>query len=290
MPHGHAHATSWVLPPHRRAQRAVNRADSSLVMNGMLLLLALCGWIIGGEAGVRWAVSGETLPPPPPPAITPEAMRRQFGARLLRRSELPALFDILAVLSRRAGLPHMPELYCLPEAGMNAYALGSPDHSAITLTEGLLRGMTLNEVAGILAHEVAHIRNDDGAVMTLAAALHCATALVAGFGPPAAGGPPPNGALAALLRSAPAIGRLLHLALSRIREFDADIAALELTGDAYGLMAALDKMEAHHSGVLTGANGQRRATPPSFDAVRFLRSHPETWERLRTLESRAQMR
>jgi len=280
MPHGHAHATSWVLPPHRRAQRAVNRADSSLVMNGMLLLLALCGWIIGGEAGVRWAVSGETLPPPPPPAITPEAMRRQFGARLLRRAEMPALFEILAVLSRRAGLPRMPELYCLPEAGMNAYALGSPDHSAITLTEGLLRGMTLNEVAGILAHEVAHIRNDDGAVMTLAAALHCATALVAGFGPQPAGGP-----LAALLRSAPAIGRLLHLALSRIREFDADIAALELTGDAYGLMAALDKMESHHNG-----SHQRRAPLPSLDMVRFLRSHPETWERLRTLESRAQMR
>jgi len=262
MPHGHAHATSWVLPPHRRAQRAVNRADSSLVMNGMLLLLALCGWIIGGEAGVRWAVSG------------------QFGARLLRRAEMPALFEILAVLSRRAGLPRMPELYCLPEAGMNAYALGSPDHSAITLTEGLLRGMTLNEVAGILAHEVAHIRNDDGAVMTLAAALHCATALVAGFGPQPAGGP-----LAALLRSAPAIGRLLHLALSRIREFDADIAALELTGDAYGLMAALDKMESHHNG-----SHQRRAPLPSLDMVRFLRSHPETWERLRTLESRAQMR
>ena len=85
-----------------------------------------------------------------------------------------------------------------------------------------------------------------------------------------------------LLRSAPAIGRLLHLALSRLREFDADIAALELTGDPLALMAALGKMEADHSGGPTV-----RPPPAALDIVRYLRSHPETADRLHTLQSLA---
>ncbi len=89
-------------------------------------------------------------------------MQQRFGARLLRPEEYPALRHVLETICRRAQLPRLPDIYILPHGAMNAYALGGPDGSAITLTDGLLRGMTLPEVAGILAHEVAHIRNDDG--------------------------------------------------------------------------------------------------------------------------------
>src|SRR5712672_2372659 len=163
---------------------------------------------------------------------------------------------------------------------MNAYALGSPGGAAIVLTEGLLRGMTRGEIVGILAHEVAHIRNNDAWAMNWAAALHRAiewtslTGLASLRAHDVAAGP----GLTALLSAAPAIGQLLCLALSRIRELDADATALELTEDTLGLVAALDKLERHHTGspVLPAA---------AFEdgAARLLRSHPATSERVGNL-------
>jgi heat shock protein HtpX len=156
--------------------------------------------------------------------------------------------------------------------------LGGPEHSAITVTEGLLRGMTMGEIAGILAHEVAHIRNNDGWAMALAAALHRATSLTALLGQAQRHDRP----LATLVSSAPMIGQLLHMALSRLREYDADAVALELVDDPHAFLAALHKLEYHHNGI-------RPWTPASAsnDMLRFLRSHPETWERVGTLLSLA---
>jgi heat shock protein HtpX len=99
-----------------------------------------------------------SAPRPDGTVISPESMYRWFGARLLSPAEVPELFAILTKVCSRAGLARLPDLYCLPALGdMNAYALGGPERSALVLTEGLLRGMTREEIAGILAHEVAHI-------------------------------------------------------------------------------------------------------------------------------------
>jgi heat shock protein HtpX len=210
-------------------------------------------------------------------------MQRWFGARLLRPAEMPALFDVLHDICRRARLHRPPDLYYLPAPhSMNAYALGGPEGSAITLTEGLLRGMTLGEIAGILAHEVAHIRNNDTWAMSWAAALQRAISLTSLIGLVSLQGPHGQTAsarpLALLLTSAPAIGQLLCLALSRIRELDADAVALELIDDTQALIAALDKLEHHHTG--------SRVTPMAAyeeGPRRFLRSHPATSERVGTL-------
>jgi heat shock protein HtpX len=196
---------------------------------------------------------------------------------------MPALFHVLQDICRRANLARLPDLYFIAAPhSMNAYALGGPDGSAITLTEGLLRGMTLSEIGGILAHEVAHIRNNDGWVMRWAAALHQAIARVSLAGLMSlwmrGGSAAP---LAVLLGGASAIGQLLCLALSRIRELDADAFALELIDDAQDLVAALHKLERHHTG-----------SPSTYVAaespiLRFLRSHPGTRERLGNLASLA---
>ena len=184
-------------------------------------------------------------------------------------------------------MSRLPDIYCLPAPGdMNAYALGGPGDAAIVLTEGLLRRMTRDEIAGILAHEVAHIRNNDTWTMGWAAALHRSIewTSLAGLALSRAqhGGVALSRPLAELLRAAPSIAQLLRLALSRTRELDADATALELTGDSRALIAALDKLERHHAGF--------PAQPvAAFEegSIRLLRSHPATSERVGALLSLA---
>src|SRR5437660_7667291 len=233
-------------------QKTANHQSSALVIAGMTLLLAVCGWIVGGTEGVHRALTGGA-PRANGPAFSRETMYRWFGARLLHPAELPELFNILAEVGGRAGLSRLPDLYCLAAPRvMNAYALGGPEGAAIILTEGLLRGMARGEIAGILAHEVAHIRNNDAWTMSWAAALHRAIEWTSLTGLASLrarhGGIADNRPWASLLSAAPMLGRLLGLALSRTRELDADATALELTGDWRALIAALDKLERHHAG------------------------------------------
>lgn len=261
---------------HRHLNRMMNHRRSGGVITGMILLLAICGWIIGGADGATRAVT-VGAPLPEDWAILPEIMSRRFGARLLNCSEMPLVFAALRDICHRAGLFRLPDLYYVPISTMNAYALGGPRRSAITLTAGLLQGMTLNEVAAILAHEVAHIRNSDTRALTWADMLHRAIALtsltsLAALQREHGSVSPP---LAAFLRCASAIGQLLYLALSRIRELDADATALELIDNPQSLVSALQKLERHHSAAYDSKPIRMR------DAMsEFMSSHPATWERV----------
>jgi heat shock protein HtpX len=266
----------------RHLHRTVNHRQSGWAIAGMVLLLAVCGWAVGGEEGARRALTGGT-PQPDGSAISPEVMRQLFGARPLRPAEMPALFKVLNDICRRARLRRLPELYCIPAPhSMNAYALGGSEGSAIALTEGLLRGMSLGEIAGILAHEVAHIHSNDAWAMSWAGALQRAIALTSMMGLASLqgwhGSATAGGPIATLLANAPAMGQLLCLALSRIRELDADAVALELVDDSRALIAALDKLEHHHTGARVTATAAYEDGPS-----RFLRSHPATAERVGTL-------
>ena len=136
----------------RSFHQTANHRSSALAIAGMTLLLAVCGWVVGGTEGVQRALTGGA-PRRDGSAIAHETIFRWFGARLLLPTELPGLFDVLAEVCHRAGLSQLPHIYCVPASGdMNAYALGGPEGAAIILTEGLLRGMTRDEIAGILAH------------------------------------------------------------------------------------------------------------------------------------------
>ena len=249
----------------------------------MVLLLAICGWIVEGADGARRAIFAGT-PRPDGSAISRETMHRWFRARKLSHGEMPGLFHILADVCRRARLPRLPDLYYIATPDMNAYALGSPECAVIVVTEGLLRAMTPGEIAGILAHEVAHISNNDAWAMGWVAALHRAiewTSLSALARLQAGGGGATTTApLTALLNAAPAIAQLLGLALCRSRELDADATALELIEDWRALVAALDKLERHHTGSAALA-----AAAVQDGSMRFLRTHPTTSERVGTLLS-----
>jgi heat shock protein HtpX len=283
--HGH---TPDILRLHRQLNRTEHRWHSGTVMAGMLLLGAVCGWLAGGNDGARGAVAGGGTISPDEMEISPRAMEHRFGARLLSPAAFPVIFEHLREICHRAGLPRQPYLFYLPAPlSMNAYALGNPERSAIVLTQGLLERMTPAEVAGILAHEVAHIRNNDALTMTWATKLQraVATASLAALAPahgrglgnafgcgPAAS---PHASLALFLSNAPAIGQLLYLALSRVRELDADALALELIDDPHALVNALHKLECFHS----GSTFPLQATIED-GLVRLLRSHPATSERV----------
>jgi heat shock protein HtpX len=259
----------------RYLHRELNVQHSGLAIAGLLLLLGVCGWIVDGADGARRAVAFSGLKPADL-LISPEIMARRFGAKLLQPSEAPFLFVRLREICRRARLDRLPDLYYLPGTGtMNAYALGGPRQSAIVLTDGLLKGMTEDEVAGILAHEVAHISNNDRFSMDWAMSLQRAVAVTALAG--LAGRRThwvANTALAAFLRSAPSIGQLLYLALSRSRELDADARALDLIDRPHALVAALNKLEQFH------APAQLMPLQAVDGIARLLRSHPTTDERV----------
>lgn len=267
----------------RDIHRAVNHRSSAWAIAGLVLLLAVCGWIVEGAEGARRAVTTGN-PRSRSGIVSRETLYRWFGAYRLSAAEMPGLFNILADVCWRAGLPRFPELYYVAaRSDMNAYALGGPEAAAIVLTDGLLRGMTPAEIAGILAHEVAHICNNDAWAMDWVAALRCAIEWTSFTGlalmRASKGGFVANHPLEALLYAAPALGHLIGLALCRIRELDADATALELTGDLRGLVAALHKLERHH----TGASVVAAAI--TENGSHLLRSHPATMERVGTLLS-----
>jgi heat shock protein HtpX len=270
---GRAHVVSQL---QRFLHRELNGRHSGLAIAGMLLLLAVCGWIADGEDGARKAVAFG-LPKQDDLAISPKIMARRFGAKLLSPAKLSAVFARLYDICRRARLPRPPDLYHLPLSdGMNAYALGGPYHSAIVLTDGLLHRMTDDEVGGILAHEVAHIANNDGFAMEWASSLQRAVAITALAGLASkCGAWSADAPLAVFLRSAPSLCQLLYLALSRVRELDADARALDLIDRPQALITALGKLEQFHaSAQLMPLQAMQE------DVARWLRSHPTTWQRV----------
>ncbi len=274
----------------RRRHKLRNAVQSALLVGSLGLLAAVVGWLLVGPVGILWVgiLTGVTLAFSP--TLSPRAILRLYGARRLGRHELPELQEVIEVLARRAGLPGVPELHYLATSMPNAFAVGSTKNSAIVLTDGLLRVMDLRELAGILAHEISHIRNHDLWTMGLADIISRVTGAMATAGAVLLLVSLPlmieeHGAVhwpvIVLLLAAPTINTLIQLGLSRTREFDADLEAAGLTGDPEGLASALAKLQRYDPGfweriLLPG----RRNPHPSV-----LRTHPDTEERIERLLS-----
>jgi heat shock protein HtpX len=165
---------------------------------------------------------------------------------------------------------------------MNAYALGGPDNACISVTEGLLSGLSPAEIAGIFAHEVAHILHHDTGAMSWAAAIQNEITALALQGIRQLTARSRDfariGPQALLLAAAPTMARLLISALSRVRELAADARAIDLIEHPKALVAALCKLEYFHTG-LTPFHAHMR----SDSVMRALHSHPGTWERIARL-------
>ncbi len=275
----------------RREHRRRNLMQSALLLAGIGTILALATGIVWGAAGVAVTAASLALLFAAAPRVPPEAVMRLYRATPVPRdeSQLSSLVDVLAF---RAELPSRPELYVVPSLTLNAFATGSPERSAIAVTEGLLRRLTLREISGVLAHEMSHIRNNDLWVMGLADVMsrflqllsYVALALaVLNLFAALTDEEIVSWWTVLLLYLAPALSNLLQLGLSRAREFDADLEAAALTGDPMGLASALRRLETytgHFWEDLMFPVPSRRIPQPSL-----LRSHPATKDRVDRLLS-----
>jgi heat shock protein HtpX len=176
-------------------------------------------------------------------------------AQPLTREQAPRLYEILESLTGRAGIP-MPRVYILPEEAPNAFATGrDPQHAAVAVTQGIMKLLSSEELEGVLAHELAHVRNRDILISSVAATLATAIMVIANMAKWAAlfggagGRNDRDGAnpfvLLATAIFAPFAAMLIQLAVSRAREYQADASGSEMTHNPQGLASALQKLEAY---------------------------------------------
>lgn len=282
-PHG-----SHSLLEHKR-HRLVNRMHTLLLAGGSLLLLAVTAYVFGGLFGVVLALVFGGFSITMVGRVSPRMVLQMYKARPLARHQFPEGFALVEELSRRAGLPSVPELHVVPSQMMNAFAVGRPEDSAIAITDALVRRLTLRELGGVLAHEMSHIAHGDVKVMAFADMVSRYTSIMStvgiftafiNLGSSAGGYGAPVPWLGVLvLIFAPTVGGLLQLALSRTREFDADLGAALLTRDPDGLAMALAKLERAQ-----GRNWETLMLPSGrIPDPSILRTHPPTEERVARL-------
>lgn len=208
------------------------------------------------------------------------------------------LYEIVAALSQRAGLP-MPKVYIIPDPSPNAFATGrNPQHAAVAATEGILRVLSEDELAGVIAHELAHVKHRDILISSIAATLAAAIMMISRFAMFFGGGRSDERegsnpvALLATIILAPIAAMLIQAAVSRSREFAADAGGAVIAGGPQGLVNALRKIESASKVVPMDANP---ATAHMFIIKPFSASgfanlfstHPPTEQRVRALLQQA---
>ncbi len=286
------HPRAFMSTPYFLKNRLSNWLLGISLIGVMFGLNLFVGWILMGRTGL-WVAFGLlvygflTFP-----AISSRRLMRAFGAQAITLYEAPELWRLFQSLTEAAGLKNMVELYYLPSQNPNAFAVGGSGNSAICISGGLLRMMDGRELAGILAHELTHIRNHDTKIMNLAQLIGRVNSLLSRLGlllvflglPTLFSGIGSFRFLLAggLLLAAPIFALLLQLALSRSREFNADLGAAEITRDPMGLASALRKLEEmlHHGNWWSRRiRGKNVGLDPTW-----LRTHPHTDERIERLE------
>lgn len=276
----------------RRRHELRNQLQSVGLILAIGSLMALCAFLLWSVSGVVWTVVSVGLLVLIGPRISPETVMAMFRARRVDRNHGAQIYRLIEVLSDRAELPATPHLYVVPSMTLNAFAVGRPTRSVIAVTEGLLRKLSLRELAGVLAHEISHVRNNDLWIMGLADIMTRITQFMSYFAVflvifnlPAIMTDSARVPWLAiiLLYLAPTISSLMQLGLSRTREYDADLEGAQLTGDPEGLAIALENLERYQGRfwedlVLPG----RKIPQPSL-----LRSHPATADRIARLRELA---
>jgi heat shock protein HtpX len=222
------------------------------------VLLVIVGGYIGGRNGMTIALVIAVLMNGVSYFYSDKIALASSGAQPVTRAQLPRLYEVMERLAAKANIP-VPKLYVVPQAAPNAFATGrNPQHASVAVTQGLLELMTDEELEGVIAHELSHVRNYDILTSSVAATIAGAVTYLAHFGMFFGGGRDDRdrgggfGALAMIIL-APLAAMLLQLGLSRGREFAADETGARMVGQPYGLISALQKLGAYNKQIPTTA-------------------------------------
>jgi len=284
----------------------VNNLKTGILLIALSGLLVWVGNLLGGHQGATMAFGFALLMNAGAYWFSDKLVLRMYKAQPVTEAESPELFGIVADLAQRAQLP-MPKVYVIPSETPNAFATGrNPQHAAVAATSGILKILTRDELRGVLAHELSHVRNRDTLISCVAATLVGAITWLAHMAQFAAifgGGRSDDddgGSPLALLGVAIFAGlaaSLLQLAVSRSREFEADASAARLLGEGDSLARSLEKLEI---GVHTLPMNANPATAHLFIVspltggrgaagimAKLMRTHPLTEERIERLRNRS---
>jgi heat shock protein HtpX len=279
----------------------MNTLRTGLLLAALTALFLGVGWLIGGGAGMVVAFGIAVAMNVLAYWNADKMVLAMYRARPVDRASAPGLYAIVEELARRANMP-MPRIYLIESEQPNAFATGrNPQNAAIAATAGLLRMLSREELAGVLAHELAHVKNRDTLTMTIAATIAGAIGMLANFAyffGGASSREQPVGPIGVLMVAilAPITATLVQLAVSRTREYDADREGAEICGQPLSLASALAKIE---RGARVIDNPRAEANPATahlfivnpLHAHRvdsLFATHPSTANRIRRLQEMAQ--
>ena len=278
----------------------LNMLKTGLLLTALTLILIWIGNLLGGQTGIIVALVFAAIMNLGSYWFSDKLVVAMSGAQPLSERDAPELYQMTREMCQRANLP-MPRLYLIPDMQPNAFATGrNPEKGVVAVTQGLLQLMSYEEVKGVIAHELAHIKNRDTLIMAVAATIAGAISALAHmfyyatifFGSRDERGGNPLAALA-LVILAPIAAMIVQLAISRAREYEADKTGAEIAGTPIGLANALRKLEAAAQRI---PNEHAQPATAHMYIVNPLRgggiaalfsTHPPVQERIRRLEAMA---
>jgi heat shock protein HtpX len=279
---------------------SMNVTKTAMLLAALTALFMGVGYLVGGSGGAFFAfllAAGINLFSY---WNADKLVLRMHAAKEVDGASAPELYAMVADLAARASLP-MPKVYLMDSAQPNAFATGrNPENAAVAVTSGLLRELSREEVAGVMAHELAHVKNRDTLTMTITATLAGAISMLANFALFFGGGRnnnSPFGFIAVLLAAitAPIAAMLVQMAISRTREYAADRGGAEISGNPLWLASALAKIAGASRRAPMMSAERNPATAPLFIVNpltgermdNLFSTHPATENRIAALQQMA---
>jgi heat shock protein HtpX len=279
----------------------MNYMKTAILLAAMTALFMGVGFLVGGQGGMLialavacamnfWSYWGSD-----------KAVLNMYGAEEVDQHSAPDLYQMTWEMAQRAGMP-MPRLFIIHEDQPNAFATGrNPENAAVAVNTGLLNALTREEVAGVIAHELAHIKNRDTLIMTITATLAGALSMLANFAAFSGGNSQNRNGFGvigtiAMMILAPLAASIVQMAISRSREYEADKMGAEICGNPIWLASALAKIAGAHDRTVNNTAEHNPQTahmfiinPLSGERMDNLFStHPDTGNRIAALQQIAQ--
>ena len=235
---------------------------TTFLLTALTLVLITLGGYVGGRNGMTTALIIALIGNAFAYFFSDKIALWSSGAKPVTREQLPRLYEVMQRLAAKANLP-VPKLYVVPDAAPNAFATGrNPRHASVAVTEGLLQLMNDDELEGVIAHELSHVRNYDILISSIAATIAGAITYLARmgywanlFGYGGRDDDREGGGISGILMLilAPIAAMLLQLGISRQREYSADATGARMVGQPYGLISALQNLGAYNKRIPTTA-------------------------------------